>query len=203
MIQRVIPCDGQRLERPGLHLRDAGEEAVADLDRQIAVDAAGDGARAVDLLSRRGLDDFLAELAHEDGAAAEFRIFAQHLEDVAAHGRRLEAEEQVGCGEVEEVQHVALHHLAVMHQPAHLLGGGRQHVDADDLVHRLGAGQVMADRADAAQALHDDRHLPVEPAADEALEAAELDDVQPGFIDLVVAIQVNGHLAVALDAGHR
>jgi hypothetical protein len=37
----------------------------------------------------------------------------------------------------------------------------------------------MADRADAAQALHHHRHLPVGPALDEDLEAAELDDVQP------------------------
>ena len=102
-------------------------------------------------------------------------------------GRRLEAEQQVGRGEVEEMQHMALHHLPVMHQPPHLLRRGRQHVDADDLVHRLGAGQMVADRADAAQPLHDHRHFPQKPPADEALEAAELDDMQPRLVHLVVA----------------
>jgi hypothetical protein len=38
---------------------------------------------------------------------------------------------------------------------------------------------VVAHRADAAQALHHHRQLPEGPALDEALEAAELDDVQP------------------------
>jgi hypothetical protein len=84
--------------------------------------------------------------------------------------------------EVEKMQHMALHHLAVMHQPAHLLRRGRQ-CRRRDHVHRLGRGEVVADRADAAQPLHDDRHLPQQPAADEALEAAELDDVQPRLVD--------------------
>jgi hypothetical protein len=64
--------------------------------------------------------------------------------------------------------------------------------------------QVVADRADAAQALHDDGHSQYRPALDEPLEAAELHDVQPRLVDLVVAVvQVDGHLAVPLDAGHR
>ena len=45
-------------------------------------------------------------------------------------------------------------------------------------VHGLGRGQVVADRADAAQPLHEHRDLPVGAALDEPLEAAELDDVQ-------------------------
>ena len=203
ILQRIVPRDGERLQRPDLHLRNAREETVAQLDRQVAIDAAGDGARAVDLFACRGLDDLLAELPHQHGAAAELRLFAQHLEDVALRGRGLEAEQQVGCGEMKEVQHVALHHLAIMHQPPHLLGRRRQHIDAGDLVHRLGARQVMAYRADAAQALDDDRHLPVQPPVDETLEAAELDDVQPRLVHLVVAVEVNCHLAVSFDAGHR
>ena len=79
---------------------------------------------------------------------------------------------------------VRLEDLPVVHQPAHLLGRRRQLLAADDAVHRLGRGQVVADRADAAQPLHQDRHLPERAALDEALEAAELDDVQPGLHDL-------------------
>jgi hypothetical protein len=62
---------------------------------------------------------------------------------------------------------------------------------------------VVADRADAAQALHDHRHLPHQPAADEAFKAAELDDMQPRLVDLVVAVEVDRHLAMAFHAGDR
>ena len=48
----------------------------------------------------------------------------------------------------------------------------------------LGRGQVVADRADAAQPLDEDRDLPVGMALDEALEAAELDDVEARLGDL-------------------
>jgi hypothetical protein len=104
---------------------------------------------------------------------------------------------------VEEVQRVALEHLAVVHQPPDLLGRRRQLLAADDAVHGLGGGQVVADRADAAQPLHDDRHLPVGPAEDEPLEAAELDDVQPRLRPPRALVHVDGDLAVPLDAGQR
>ena len=62
---------------------------------------------------------------------------------------------------------------------------------------------MVADRADAAQPLHHHRHLPVGPALDEFLEAAEFDDVQPRLMDVVVLVQQQRDLAVALDARHR
>jgi len=62
---------------------------------------------------------------------------------------------------------------------------------------------VVRHRADAAQALHQHRHLPVGPALDEFLEAAELDDVQAHLVHPVVGVEQQRHLAVALDAGHR
>jgi hypothetical protein len=68
---------------------------------------------------------------------------------------------------VEEVQGMRLQDLAGMHQAADLLGGRRQLPDAEDHVQRLGGGQVVRDRTDAAQALHHDRDFPVGPALDE------------------------------------
>ena len=74
---------------------------------------------------------------------------------------------------------------------------------ADDDVHGLGRGQVVADRADAAEPLDEDRGLPVGPALDEALEAAELDDVEAGLGHLAGVVELDGDLAVALDPGDR
>jgi hypothetical protein len=71
------------------------------------------------------------------------------------------------------------------------------------MVHRLGRRQVVADRADAAQPLHQHRDLPERPALDEALEAAELHDVQPGLLHLLCLVEQDRDLAVSFDAGDR
>ena len=46
----------------------------------------------------------------------------RHADDVADGRVGVEAEQQVGRDQVEEVQGVRLEHLPVVHQPAHLLG---------------------------------------------------------------------------------
>ena len=62
---------------------------------------------------------------------------------------------------------------------------------------------MVADRADAAQALDDDGDLPIHPALDEALEPAELDDVEARLFDLAGLVEADGDLAVALHPGDR
>ena len=104
---------------------------------------------------------------------------------------------------MEEVQRVRLDDLPVMQQAAQLLGGRGQRAVAGDNVHRLAGGDVMADRADAAQALHDDRHFPERPPLDEDFEAAEFDDVETDLVDAVLVVEQDRDLAVPLDAGHR
>jgi hypothetical protein len=61
---------------------------------------------------------------------------------------------------------------------------------------------VVADRADAAEPLDEDGGLPVGAALDEALEAAEFDDMEPGLLDLPGVIEMDGDLPVAFDPGH-
>ena len=61
----------------------------------------------------------------------------------------------------------------------------------------------MADRADAAQALDDDRDLPVHPPLDEPLEPPELHDMEARLLDLAGLVEPDGDLAVAFDAGDR
>ena len=57
----------------------------------------------------------------------------------------------------------------------------------------------MADRADAADALGDQRHLEEHPAFAELLEAAELVDVENRFLDLTLVIQMDCDLGVPFD----
>ena len=201
MILHVVARNAQGVLRPDQHLIDLGQQAVAGGDIEVAVDAAGNRSGAVDLFAGRRLDDLLPELAHQDGAQAKFGVLSDHLKDIAPFCRSAKAEQQVGGREVKEMQDMALHHLPVMHQAAHLLGGGGQGIDADDLIHRLGGRQMVTDRTNAAQPLHDDRHFPQQPPPDETFKAAKLDDMQPRLIDLIVLVKVDCHLAMPFDAG--
>src|SRR5208337_1749491 len=90
-----------------------------------------------------------------------------------------------------------------MHEPAHLLGGGRDLIDADHGVHGLCRRKVMAHWTDAAEALNDDWHLPEQTAADEPFEPPELDDVEARLLHLAGLVQANGNLAMAFDARDR
>ena len=104
---------------------------------------------------------------------------------------------------MEEVQGVGLQCLTQVHQAAQFLRGRCELIDADELVDCLGGSQMVADRTDAAEALHEHRQLPVGPALDEALEATEFDDMQPRLLDAVLLVHQQCDLAVALDARDR
>ena len=100
-----------------------------------------------------------------------------------------------------EAQRVALDDLAEVHQPAELVGGGRD-VDGHDGVAGLGRGEQMADGADAADARGDAGHFAVGPAFAEFLEAAEFHDVEFGVGHVARVVHEDADLGVALDAGH-
>jgi hypothetical protein len=154
----------------------------------------------VDALAGGHADHFLAELPEQHTLAGQLGVLGGESDDVAPSGLGIEAEQQVRGREMEKMQRMRLQHLAVVHQPADLLGGRRQH-GANHLVEGLAGGEVVADRADAAQPLHHHRHFPVRPALDELLEAPELDDVQSRLLDDARLVQQQGDLAVALDPG--
>src|SRR3990172_12698645 len=101
---------------------------------------------------------------------------------------------------------MGLKHLSVMHEAPHLFSRRREAVPGprpDDDIHRLGCGQVVANRADAAQALDQHRGLPVRPALDKALKAAEFDDVEPRLRHVIVIVEMYGYLSVSLDSCYR
>ncbi len=148
-------------------------------------------------------DDFLAVLAQQHAALRHVGVLGRHADDVAPGDVRVEAEQQVGRTQVEEVQCMRLQDLPVVHQATDLFRSRRQLRRAHHLVERLAGREVVADRADAAQALHHHRHFPVRAALDELLERAELDDVQACLLHVVVMIEQQRHLALALDARRR
>ena len=192
-----------RVTAPGDHLIDVGQQVVALLAREALVDAAGDCPRAVHALAGSEADDLLPVLAQLHALDPDGGVILDDAHDVAVRDGVIVAEQEVGRGQVEEVHRVRLHGLTEMHQLTDLEGGRRDLVHPDQHIGRLGGGEVVAHRADAAQPLHDDRQLPVGTALDELLEAPELHDVQACLVDVVVVVQQQRHLAVPLHAGHR
>jgi len=89
-----------------------------------------------------------------------------------------------------------------VHEAAHFFGGRGEVFATDDTVHGFCGGEVVADGADAAEALDEDGDFPVGAALDEALEAAELHDVEAGLLDLVLFVEQDGDFSVSFDAGH-
>ena len=189
--------------RPVDDLIDPGAHRIAVGDAERLIHAAGNDAGPVNALSRDVGDDFLAELAREHALLGEFRESCGDADDVALGDLALEAEQEIGRRQMEEMQRVRLHQLPVVQQATQFLGGRRQGPEAGDQVHRLGRRQEVADRTDAAQPLHGDRDLPVRPALDEDLEAPELDDMEPDLMNPVLLVEEDRHFAVALDAGDR
>ena len=186
---------------PGDHRVAVSQQIVALLGGEGLVDAAGDGAGAVDALAGGDADDLLTVLAQQHPLFGDVGMVLDDADEVAVGDGVIEAEQQVRRGQVEEMQGVGLEGLAQVHEAADLVRRGREFIDADQLVGGLGGGQMMADRADAAQALHQHRQFPVGPALDEFLEAPELDDVQAGLVDAPVGVLQQGDLAVTLDPG--
>ena len=146
-------------------------------------------------------DDVLPVLAQPDRLDGQLGVRAVQPDHVAHRRVAVEAQQQVRPGQLEDVHRVRLDDLPHVHQLAQQAGRPRQ-LGADDLVARLGRGQVMADRADAADALGDQRHLEEHAAFAELLEAAELVDVEDRPLDLALVVQVHGDLGVPLDAGY-
>ena len=176
--------------------------------RQTLVDSAGNGRDAVHPFAEDRLDDLLTPFAQPDNTFDQFGVGFDQSDEVALFGCGVDAEQHFGHHQVEVRCDVRLQHLRVVPESAHLDRGGgqrgpRRRPDPDHVVECLGAGEVVADEADSADALHQHRRLPVRVPLDEALIAAELHHVQLGVDDVVVVVEFDHDLAVPLDSGDR
>jgi len=92
-----------------------------------------------------------------------------------------------------------------MHQASYFFSGRgklfRRYAGND--IHGLGSGQVMAYRTDTAQALDENRNLPVRPPLNKTLEATELHHMKTGLRNAPLIIKMDGDLTVSLDSRYR
>ena len=130
MVSCSLIDEPDRLAAPADDLVDRRSHRVALGDAQRLVHAAGNDAGAVNALADDVADDLLPELARQHALLGEIGEGGGDADDVALGDLALEAEQQVGRGEMEEVQRVRLHDLPVMQQAAQLLGGRGQRADS-------------------------------------------------------------------------
>src|ERR1700677_605582 len=102
---------------------------------------------------------------------------------------------------MEKVHCIGLQHLSVVHQPSDFFSCRRQFVHASDNIHGLGSAEMMADWADAAKPLNDDRHFPVHPSLNEPFKSPELHDMKSRLFDLAGLVEPDRNLAMAFYTG--
>ena len=182
------------------------EQPITLLNAQALVDAAGDGTCAMNFLTRGRCNDLLPVLAHQHGLRCQLAIRERHADHIAGLRRRVVAKQQVRRGQMKKVQRVRLENLSVVHQTTNSLGGRRQtragprtHHD----IHGLGRCQMMADRANAAQPLHQHRCFPIRTPLHETLESPELHNVQTALRYIALVVELDRDLAVSFHARDR
>jgi hypothetical protein len=70
------------------------------------------------------------------------------------------------------------------------------------MVAGFGRAQVMADRADPADARRNLGHFEMGTALTEFLETSPLVDMEVGPLDAALVIDMNGHFGMAFDSGY-
>ena len=164
-------------------------------------DAARQAADRVDLLAADHADDLGglgAQLDHRAGGLEA--DLADDAEDVARRRVALRPHDEVRAGEDVEVRRVVGHVERVVEQLAQHAAGGRD-LDAEHGVDGLGGRHVVSLRAHAADARRDARQLLDRAADAEALEPAQLRDLEVDVLDLVVVVDEDLDLAVTLETG--
>ena len=146
------------------------------------------------------LDDLLAELAQADAVAGDSGLAPMTPKMLRSAGSASMPRSRSGAERWKKLSACDCT-ICARFMMRRRLGGGRRDAHGEDLVAGLGGGDQVADRADAADARHERRHLGEGPALAELLEAAELGDVEMRLLDAAVVVEVDGDLGVALDAG--
>ena len=155
----------------------------------------------MDLAPPQHLDHRLAKLAQANAGAGQIWIGCHQAEQIALGRIAIPTQQEVGAAEVEKGQRMGLDDLGQIHQPPEFFGRWRDG-DGQELVAGFGRCQQMAHRTDAADPGGDGGHLGEGPSLAKALKAPKFHHVEPGRFDGSCAIEVDGDLGVALDAGH-
>ena len=106
-------------------------------------------------------------------------MLGNQRQDIAGGHLGIHAQQEVGSRQIEEAQCVRLHNLGAMDELAQQFRR-RGNADRHDGIAGLRRRQLMADRADAANARSDPRHFVIGTAFGELFETADLGDMELG-----------------------
>ena len=120
------------------HQIEINQQGVALLQGQRLVDATRNRPGAVDPLASSGSDNLLPILAQPHALPSDVGVIRHHPPDIAVSGGIVEIEQEIWRGQMKKMHGVRLQRLAIMHQPADLLGGRRDFQRADQLIDCLG-----------------------------------------------------------------
>ncbi len=163
----------------------------------------GNRGERVNLATADHLDHRVTPFAGLDHLQADVGPdLANHAKDVALRDRRVGSDQEVGPGEHVEVGRVVSGHEGAVEELAQERGGAWRG-DAVDRVDGLGRGHVVRLGADTADSAGEGGHLLDGPADAEALEAAQLGDLEIGVGHLPGFVEQDLDLAVALQPGDR
>src|SRR5215216_3146132 len=155
----------------------------------------------MDLSSTQGLDDLLTEFPQLDCFDCQFRICTNQANYVTDFRGGIEAKQEVGSGEFEEVHAMALDDLSHVHQLAEQAGRAGRSLTRQRVT-SFGRGKMVADRADSANARGDLRHFKVEAAFAKFFKSTKFVDVHIGAADSPIILHVDGDLGVPFDTGN-
>ena len=185
------------LDPPAAHLFDLPALLFGDPFGQTARDRGA----GVHLAPADDLDDRVAVLARLDHLAADLQPhLVDHAQDIALCDGRIRSHHKIRSGEGIEMGGVVGEVEAGIEQLAQLLGR-RGRVDMVDRIGCLGRRHMVRFGAHAADAVGQQRHLLHRAADAEALEAAQLGDLEIGVGHFALFVEENFDLAVAFKAG--
>ena len=95
-----------------------------------------------------------------------------------------------------------MHDLGESENTPQFVSRGRN-ADRQQCVASFGGSHEVADRADAADARHESRHLGEGPTLAKLLKPAKLRHVKAGVFDAAMIVEMQGNLRVPFDPGYR
>ena len=182
--------------------RQQGGDGVAPLLAQWFAHSARHDMLGMEFPAADPVDDLLSDLAQTNALPDDLRPVPGQSDDVAFSRVGIQTEHDIRAGKMEEAEGMTEDQLGQREQAAQP-AGGRWRFQSEDAVSGLGGSQGMTDRADAADAGGNGRHLPEGSADAEGLETAELLHLQAGFRHLAGIVQADADAGVTFDAGYR
>ena len=189
----------QRARGNGQRFRNTGQNFIACRCCHRRRYTARHNPRRVNALAAEQFDDVLPPLTQTNAAHHLVGVLLGHAQHIALRRVRIPAHQKVWCGKMKEAERVRLRHLRQVNHAAQHLRRLRN-TQPHDGVARLGPGQQVAYRTDAADARRERWHLIKRTAYAEFLEAPKLQHVQMSILHRAVFVELNGDFSMPFDA---